>query len=187
MTNPAWNCQDCPLARTRQYVVWGEGPDTSDLLLIGEAPGYNEDQTGRPFVGKAGKLLDQALAEVGLDRATLYITNSVKCRPPDNRKPMPREEEACEQWLEYEVQSRRPRVVVLLGRTAIRRVLPSYDKVPAGHARSLRLFDVPVVAIAAYHPSYAARQLGEGNPRGYKALVRDLRRAKRYLALLPQS
>ena len=96
-------CHDCTLAKTRGMVVPGEGPDNAEIMFIGEAPGFNEDQQGRPFVGQAGKFLQELLALIGLTRQDVYIANVVKCRPPSNRDPLPPEISACEEWLDRQI------------------------------------------------------------------------------------
>lgn len=113
-------CVRCRLHATRTNVVWGEGAIPAKLMLIGEAPGSMEDMKGRPFVGAAGRILDEALEAAGLEREEIYITNVVKCRPPRNRRPSRREREACQIHLIREVQQVRPQLVGLLGLTAIR-------------------------------------------------------------------
>ena len=110
------SCQDCELAKQRTKVVPGEGPEDADLLFIGEAPGWNEDQQGRPFVGAAGEFLDQLLASIGLSREQVYIANVIKCRPPQNRDPLPAEIRACSKWLDRQVEIIQPKIIVTLGR-----------------------------------------------------------------------
>ncbi|SVD35334.1 uncharacterized protein METZ01_LOCUS388188, partial [marine metagenome] len=109
-------CQTCPLYETRTLTVPGEGDPTSDIMFIGEAPGLNEDKEGSPFVGRAGKLLDQLLNEIGLSRNKVFITNMVKCRPPNNRDPTPSEMSSCSRHLDSQIQVIEPTVIVTLGR-----------------------------------------------------------------------
>ncbi len=97
-------CQDCELAQTRNKVVPGEGAENAELVFIGEAPGFYEDQQGRPFVGAAGKFLDELLASIDLDRSKVYICNIIKCRPPNNRDPLPQEVESCPKWLDRQIE-----------------------------------------------------------------------------------
>lgn len=118
------SCQDCELAKHRNKVVPGEGPEDADLLFIGEAPGWNEDQQGRPFVGAAGGFLDQLLASIGLRREQVYIANVIKCRPPQNRDPLPDEIQACSKWLDHQVEIIQPRVIVTLGRYSLAKYFP---------------------------------------------------------------
>ena len=106
------HCQDCELAQTRNKVVPGEGAENAKIVFIGEAPGYYEDQQGRPFVGAAGKFLDELLASIDLDRTKVYICNVIKCRPPNNRDPLPQEIESCRKWLDRQIEIISPKVIV---------------------------------------------------------------------------
>ena len=112
------DCTRCPLAGGRTQVVFGSGDPAADLMLVGEAPGFHEDKQGVPFVGAAGKLLDQLLAGIGLARSDVYVCNTLKCRPPGNRDPLPEEIEACEAHLWKQVELIQPRVVATLGNFA---------------------------------------------------------------------
>ncbi len=112
-------CKACPLWQTRTKPVPGEGPEDAEIMLVGEAPGRNEDLTGRPFVGAAGKFLDELLSLAGLSRNDVFIGNVVKCRPPGNRDPLPAEIQACKPWLEKQFSAINPRVVVSLGRFSL--------------------------------------------------------------------
>jgi uracil-DNA glycosylase len=112
------DCQKCPLAADRNTVVFGTGDPDADLMFVGEAPGFNEDKEGKPFVGQAGKLLDKLLAEIGLERGQCFIANVLKCRPPGNRDPQPAEIEACEGHLFRQIELIQPRVVCSLGNFA---------------------------------------------------------------------
>ena len=117
-------CRACPLATTRTRAVPGEGPVDAEILLIGEAPGYYEDQQGRPFVGAAGQFLETLLASIGLKRTDVFIANVVKCRPPQNRDPLPEEIGACSHWLGEQLEILKPKVIVTLGRYSLARFLP---------------------------------------------------------------
>ncbi len=117
-------CRSCPLWKTARQAVPGEGSPESGILFLGEAPGFNEDQQGRPFVGAAGRLLDELLAGIGLDRSKVFITNVVRHRPPENRDPLPEEIAACDVWLGRHLAALRPRVIVTLGRHAMGKWLP---------------------------------------------------------------
>ncbi|GIX47131.1 MAG: uracil-DNA glycosylase [Candidatus Tectimicrobiota bacterium] len=117
------DCQKCPLAASRTQVVFGSGNPRAEVMLIGEAPGYHEDRQGKPFVGAAGRLLDQLLHEAGLRRADVYIANVVKCRPPQNRTPRPEEIAACQPYLWRQLEIIRPRVVCTLGNVATQLLL----------------------------------------------------------------
>src|SRR3712207_1330678 len=116
----AMTCTDCRLAETRTQVVWSAGNLDSDVLFIGEAPGFHEDKQGVAFVGAAGQLLDTLLGEIGLDRTDVAIVNVIKCRPPNNRDPLPDEIEACRPYLEAQLAHMQPKVVVTLGNFATR-------------------------------------------------------------------
>src|SRR5688572_5649045 len=118
------DCPNCALARTRTRTVPGSGPSTSDVMFVGEAPGQREDEQGLPFVGAAGKFLDELLAAAGLSRETVYIANIVKCRPPGNRDPQPEEIEACSAYLDEQLRIVDPRIVVTLGRVSMQRWFP---------------------------------------------------------------
>ena len=109
-------CTDCPLSETRTHAVPGEGPDNADLMFIGEGPGYREDQQGRPFVGPAGQFLDGLLASIGTNRREVFIANMIKCRPPNNRDPLPAEVAQCSKYLDRQIELLAPELVVTLGR-----------------------------------------------------------------------
>ena len=155
-------CEKCQLAATRTRVVFGEGDPHSDLMFVGEAPGYHEDQQGRPFVGQAGKLLDQLLSTIGLTREQVYIANVLKSRPPNNRDPQPEEIEACKPFLLRQVELIAPRVVVTLGNfstkllsgspAGITRVHGAAQRASIG-GRDLYLFPIFHPAAALYTPS----------------------------------
>lgn len=117
------SCDRCPLAKERTRAVPGEGPDRAEILLVGEAPGRDEDHAGRPFVGRAGSILDRCLEEAGIERAQVFITNAVKCRPPGNRRPKKDEIEACRPYLEDQMRLIQPKVVILMGNAATKAVL----------------------------------------------------------------
>lgn len=117
-------CQKCALAKTRNNIVFSDGIPNPKLMLIGEAPGYNEDMQGKPFVGKAGQLLDKIFASVGLSRAEhVYICNTIKCRPPENRNPLPEEKSACEEYLKAQIDIIQPKIILLCGNVAVQSIL----------------------------------------------------------------
>ena len=118
-------CADCPLSVGRTQAVPGEGPSDADIVFIGEGPGYHEDQQGRPFVGPAGKFLDELLTSAGLRREDVFITNMVKCRPPGNRDPLPAETAACSKYLNRQLELVKPKVVVTLGRFSLAKFFPN--------------------------------------------------------------
>lgn len=148
-------CSGCSLAKTRLKVVPGEGNESADLFFIGEAPGWHENQQGRPFVGPAGQLLDELLSSIGLKRSDVYIGNVIKCRPPANRDPLPTEIEACNPFLERQLELINPKVIVTLGRYSMARFFP-------GESIS-RIHGIPrkrgsVVYFPMYHPAAALHQ-----------------------------
>jgi uracil-DNA glycosylase family 4 len=149
------SCQDCELAKHRNKVVPGEGPEDADLLFIGEAPGWNEDQQGRPFVGAAGGFLDQLLASIGLRREQVYIANVIKCRPPQNRDPLPDEIQACSKWLDHQVEIIQPRVIVTLGRYSLAKYLPG-ESIGKIHGKPRKQNDI--IYYPMYHPAAALHQ-----------------------------
>ena len=112
------HCHACTLAETRTNVVFGVGREDAEIMIIGEAPGANEDKQGEPFVGRGGKLLDDMLKMIGLDRSRLYITNSVKCRPPENRDPMNTEKDACKGYLQRQRALMQPKIIVVWAASA---------------------------------------------------------------------
>lgn len=151
------NCQKCALAKTRTNIVFADGIPNHKLMLIGEAPGFNEDQTGKPFVGRAGKLLDQILESVGLSREKdVYICNTLKCRPPDNRDPLPSEKDACRAYLDAQIEILKPRLIILCGRVALTSFIQ--QKTTIGKIRG-QWFDGPYGSkmMPIFHPSYLLR------------------------------
>ena len=148
-------CRDCELAKYRTNVVPGEGAEDADLLFIGEAPGWHEDQQGRPFVGPAGQFLDELLASIDLRREEAYIANVIKCRPPQNREPLPAEIETCRKWLDRQIEIIRPRLIVTLGRYSLARYFPS-ESISRIHGRPRRLQGV--ICYPMYHPAAALHQ-----------------------------
>lgn len=149
------SCQECGLAKQRKQVVPGEGAEHAQIMFIGEAPGYYEDQQGRPFVGPAGQFLNELLASVGLKREEVYIGNVVKCRPPNNRDPLPTEIAACKHWLDSQIALIRPRIVVTLGRYSLARYFPG-QSISKVHGTWYRRDGV--VYYAMYHPAAALHQ-----------------------------
>ncbi len=148
-------CQDCELAKYRTKVVPGEGAEDADLLFIGEAPGWHEDQQGRPFVGPAGQFLDQLLASIGLRREEVYIANVIKCRPPQNRDPLPAEIQSCSKWLDRQIEIIQPQMIVTLGRYSLARYFPnqSISKIHGKPRKSGGVLYYPM-----YHPAAALHQ-----------------------------
>ena len=149
-------CTKCPLARTRNNVVPGEGVEQPDVLVIGEGPGYDEDMSGRPFVGKAGVLLDKMLAAIGLDRTkNCYIANVVKCRPPNNRDPEPSEQSACEGFLQAQIHILKPKMILCMGRIAGHKMLDT--QAPLGQLRGQFHDYNGIPLMVTYHPSALLR------------------------------
>ena len=148
-------CTDCPLSRNRSRAVPGEGPESAEIMLIGEAPGFNEDKQGRPFVGAAGHFLDELLALANLRREDVYITNTVKCRPLNNRDPLPGEMAACRKYLDRQIEVISPKVVVTLGRHSLTSFLP---KETIGKARGKPRSVNGVTLFPMYHPAAALHQ-----------------------------
>jgi uracil-DNA glycosylase family 4 len=150
-------CQDCRLAGTRTQVVVGDGNPDADLMFVGEAPGFHEDQQGIPFVGQAGKLLDELLAGIGLTRADCYIANVLKCRPPGNRDPLDDEIEACQDKLTRQVELVRPRVIATLGNFATKLLSGRSMGVTRvhGQARRASFGSHDTVLYPLYHPAAA--------------------------------
>jgi DNA polymerase len=153
------SCTACGLSATRTRVVYGEGNPLASLVIVGEGPGADEDRQGRPFVGQAGRLLDEILAEHGLDRRAVYITNVVKCRPPHNRDPQPDEAAACKPFLDGQLQRIRPRVVLCLGNVAARLLLGTVERITAIRGQPRRVEGRLVVPTV--HPAYVLRNLRE--------------------------
>ncbi|ADI32234.1 type-4 uracil-DNA glycosylase [Staphylothermus hellenicus] len=154
-------CRKCTLYLSRKNAVPGEGPCNADVMFVGEAPGSKEDETGRPFVGAAGKLLMQLLELIGLKRSDVYITNVVKCRPPNNRDPTPEEIEACSPYLIRQIKIIKPKIIVALGRHSARflfsRAGLKWSNMRRMHGKvfSARIDGVEVKIMATYHPAAA--------------------------------
>jgi len=149
-------CQKCEiLAKNRTQVVPGDGAESADIMFVGEAPGWHEDQQGRPFVGPAGMYLEQLLASINLRREQVYITNVIKCRPPGNRDPLPSEIQNCHKWLESQIELMRPKMVVTLGRYSMVLFFPgkSISKI---HGTAQKRDNV--IYYAMYHPAAALHQ-----------------------------
>ncbi len=150
-------CTKCDLCRTRTNIVFSDGIPNSKLMLIGEAPGYYEDQKGTPFVGKAGQLLDKILACVDLSREkNIYITNTIKCRPPENRDPLPEEKLACKEYLDAQIDILKPRIIILCGRVAVNSLLNTSQGITKLRGK---WFEGPNFSkmMPIFHPSYLLR------------------------------
>lgn len=152
-------CKQCVLAETRTNVVFGVGRRDAAVLFIGEGPGRDEDLAGEPFVGRAGKLLDDMLALIDLNREDVFIANIVKCRPPANRDPLPTEQEACTPWLVQQITLLAPKIIVCLGRIAAKHMIDTDFKITRDHGK---WFDYNGTAITAlYHPAALLRDPGK--------------------------
>lgn len=149
------NCTDCPLCQTRHNVVIGVGNKQSKILFVGEGPGYYEDMEGEPFVGNAGKLLDKMLGAIQLDRNQVYIANIVKCRPPQNRDPLPEEQAACIKYLRQQFKLIRPQIIVCLGRIAAQAIIRPDFRITRD--RGIWYNKKGIDIIATYHPSALLR------------------------------
>ena len=148
-------CRNCPLGETRTNLVFGVGDEKAEVLFVGEGPGEQEDLKGEPFVGPAGKPLDDMLAMIGLERSRVYIANIVKCRPPHNRDPQPNEQQACIGWLERQIGLIQPKLIVCLGRIAAMALIDPGFRITRQHGQ---WFDVGGRRVmATYHPSALLR------------------------------
>jgi DNA polymerase len=148
-------CHKCDIAKLRTKVVPGEGAENADIMFIGEAPGWHEDQQGRPFVGPAGQFLDKLLTSINLSRLQVYIANVIKCRPPDNRDPLPTEIQNCRPWLDGQIEIIKPKMIVTLGSYSMARYFPgkSISKI---HGTAQKRDNV--IYYAMYHPAAALHQ-----------------------------
>ena len=149
------DCRDCALCETRHNVVFGDGNGASPIMFIGEGPGEQEDLTGVPFVGAAGKLLDDMLKMIYLDRSKVYIANIVKCRPPKNRDPLTIEKDACIHWLREQTRIISPRIIVCLGRIAAMEIIKEDFKITREHGQWTEKGGVSIMA--TYHPAALLR------------------------------
>ena len=157
LNSSAQKCQKCPLCTSRKNVVFGEGSPNADLMFIGEGPGYDEDQQGRPFVGKAGELLTKMINAMQFNREQVYIANIVKCRPPQNRNPLPEEASACLPYLERQIELIQPKIIVVLGAVPLKYLLNK-----TGIMRSRGNWDSykGIKVMPTFHPAYLLRNPG---------------------------
>jgi len=167
-------CRNCSLGALRTNAVPGVGPANARIMIVGEAPGQYEDQQGEPFVGAAGKLLDQLLSGIGLSRRDVFITNVLKCRPPGNRDPQPEEIEACAPYLAQQLSLILPEVVLVLGRHALARLLPGHESISRVHGRVIDKNGTAYIPV--YHPAAALY-----NSFLMKTLEQDFQAVKAYL------
>ncbi len=174
------NCQKCPLCKTRTNIVFSGGIPNHNLMLIGEAPGYWEDQKGEPFVGKAGQLLDKIFASVGLSRhKDVYICNTLKCRPPNNRDPLPEEKKACRAFLDAQIEILKPKIILLCGRVAVNSMLNTNIGITKIRGK---WFNGPNNSkmMPIFHPSYLLRNDSreKGSPKWL--MWQDIQEIKKY-------
>lgn len=148
-------CTQCDLSKSRTNAVPGEGPERADVMFIGEAPGFHEDRQGRPFVGPAGHYLDELLGSIDLKREQVYICNVTKCRPPQNRDPLPEEMEACKPYLDRQIALIQPKVIITISRFAMMRWFPD-KKISEIHGRAKKFG--ALVVLPMYHPAAALHQ-----------------------------
>lgn len=171
-------CTACKLHLSRKQAVPGEGPPQADLMFIGEGPGFHENEQGRPFVGAAGRFLEELLASIGMNRQQVFICNVVKCRPPANRDPLPEEIEACSGYLERQIVAVNPKVIVTLGRFSMARFFPN-ARISAVHGQGRTVNGRMVVAM--YHPAAALHQ-----PSLRRQVEEDFARLPEWLARAPR-
>jgi uracil-DNA glycosylase len=169
-------CTRCELAKTRRSVVFGEGNERADLVFVGEAPGEEEDLQGRPFVGRAGKLLDQLIRKVGLEREDVFICNVLKCRPPRNRDPEPKEVDACREYLFSQLALISPKVICTLGRHAYNTLFGTDERITK--IRGIFTEYMGRALLPTFHPSYLLR-----NQDAIKEANEDMEKLRQFLGL----
>ena len=170
----AQQCVACDLSHTRSYVVFGVGNPRADVLIVGEAPGANEDEQGEPFVGHAGLLLNNMLAAIGLQRDDVYIANILKCRPPNNRDPKPEEVALCTPFLERQIDLLQPKIILAVGRTAANFLLDCTESLSHMRGKAYHFRNTPL--LVTYHPAYLLR-----SPHEKANAMLDLWQLKNYL------
>ena len=171
-------CQACILSQGRTNAVPGSGPEDAEIMFIGEGPGFHEDRQGEPFVGAAGKYLEELLEQIGIERNDVYITNVVKCRPPGNRDPQPDEVSACKTYLDKQIDLIRPRLVVTLGRFSMQRYFPGAS-ISRIHGQPKRVGNV--IYYPMFHPAAALHQ-----PRWRSLVEEDILKIPNLLAKLDE-
>ena len=180
LNNACIKCNSCSLSKTRKNVVVGKGNEAAHIVIIGEGPGEQEDITGLPFVGRAGKMLDTVLSSVDIDPLNdCYITNIVKCRPPNNRKPSSNESEACMPWLTEQINLLRPKIIILAGSTAVQSFLGI--KEPISKLRGQWLEKDHIKYMPIFHPSYLLRNPSKDKGKPKWLTWQDLQQAKKEL------
>ena len=165
------NCKECSLCQTRTNCVFGSGNPNADLMFVGEAPGENEDLSGLPFVGRAGKLLDKYLYDIDVSREDVYIANILKCRPPKNRDPLPAEEDACIGYLREQVKLIRPKIIVCLGRISAMRLIKPDFKITQEHGQWFEKGNFLMTAV--FHPAALLR-----DPRRKEDMMEDMKQIR---------
>ena len=165
------NCEKCELCKTRTNCVFGVGNINADIMFVGEAPGQQEDLSGTPFVGRAGQLLDKFLYAIDIKREDVYIANILKCRPPQNRDPLPSEEEACIDYLREQVKLINPKVIVCLGRISAMKLIKPDFKITQEHGMWFKKGNYLMTAV--YHPAALLR-----DPRKKEDMLRDMQKIK---------
>jgi len=168
------NCERCILSQARKNTVPGEGPEDAEIMFIGEGPGFHEDQQGRPFVGSAGRFLEELLEDIGLRREEVYICNVIKCRPPGNRDPLPEEIDACKPYLDRQIELLSPRMIVTLGRFSMERYFPG-AKISHIHGQPRKVGGI--IYYPMYHPAAALHQ-----PKWRQVVKEDMSKIPQVLA-----
>jgi len=184
LINKIISCSNCGLRATCAKPVPGEGDCNADIMFIGEGPGKKEDEQGRPFVGQAGKFLNELLASIDLKRENVYITNVVKCRPPQNRDPLPKEVEACREWLNEQIRNIKPKLIILLGRHAMNRFISGLQ-ISSAHGRAFRRNLEGLgefVFFPVYHPAAALY-----NPKLRESAFKDFKKIPKIIELINNS
>lgn len=169
-------CHKCDLCASRTNTVFGVGNRNADLLVIGEAPGADEDAQGEPFVGRAGKLLDNMLLAIGHDRSTVFIANILKCRPPNNRDPLAEEVNCCVPYLKRQIELIRPKLILTIGRIAAQNLLESQMAIGKMRGKEFTYGDSKIPVIVSYHPAYLLR-----SPGAKAEAWKDLKRVSAFL------
>jgi len=173
-------CTSCNLSKTRKNVVVGKGNESAQVVIIGEGPGEQEDITGLPFVGRAGKMLDTALSSVDIDPLEdCYITNIVKCRPPNNRKPSAVESEACMPWLNEQINLLKPKIIILAGSTAVQSFLGIDEPISKIRGQWIEKDNIKYMPI--FHPSYLLRNPSKNKGKPKWLTWQDLKKVKKEL------
>ena len=180
LKNECIKCSSCALSKTRKNVVVGKGNETAHVVIIGEGPGEKEDISGLPFIGRAGKMLDTLLSSVGVDPLKdCYITNIVKCRPPNNRKPTSSESETCMPWLTEQINLLRPKIIILAGSTAVQSFLGIKEPISKLRGQWIEKDNIKYMPI--FHPSYLLRNPSKDKGKPKWLTWQDLKKVKKEL------